>query len=163
VVDDIVTVSKKGKVLRKPRAAADLERYTVLVKEAIGFDEKRGDKVSVINAGFDVPPPAAALPEVPLWKQEWVWDLAKQIGGGIMALLILLMLVRPLLKGISKQAGAAPVYLGAPALAQDSAGGSGAHLPAGGAEQQMTAAKSIAQQDPKRVAQVVKNWVGSDG
>jgi flagellar biosynthesis/type III secretory pathway M-ring protein FliF/YscJ len=35
-------------------------------------------------------------------------------------------------------------------------------MPAG-YEAQMTAARSSAQQDPKRVAQVVKQWVATDG
>jgi flagellar M-ring protein FliF len=162
VVDDVVTVSKKGKVSRKPRSPEALERLTTLVKESIGFDEKRGDKVSVINAAFDTPAAAAPLPEVPLWKQEWVWDLGKQIGGGVMALVILLLVIRPLLKGLSRQA-APPVYAGAPMLRQDQGAGATAQLSGGASESQMTSAKTIAQQDPKRVAQVVKNWVGNDG
>lgn len=164
VVDDIVSVSKTGKVSRKPRSAEDLQRYTVLVKEAIGFDEKRGDTVSVINAAFNTPSAAGPIPEPPLWKQQWVWDLAKQIGGGLAALLILLLVVRPLLKGITRTA-ALPAG-GATMLALDQAGpGAGAPAPltAGSAESHLTTAKSIAQQDPKRVAQVVKNWVGNDG
>ncbi len=165
VVDDVVSVSAKGKVSRKPRKPEDLERYTALVKEAIGFDEKRGDTVSVVNAAFNTPPAEAPLPELPLWKQEWVWDLAKQIGGAIAAFLILLLVVRPLLKGITRQA-AVPAYAGA-ALAPDqvslAGAGAAAQLPANSAESQMTTAKTIAQQDPKRVAQVVKNWVSNDG
>jgi flagellar M-ring protein FliF len=166
VVDDIVNVSKSGKVSRKPRAAEDLQRYTALVKEAIGFDEKRGDTVSVVNAAFNTPPASAPIPEPPLWKQQWVWDLAKQIGGGLAALLILLLVVRPLLKGITRPA-ALPAMGGATmlTLAQSGPGGAGAaaQLAGGSAESHMTTAKSIAQQDPKRVAQVVKNWVGNDG
>jgi flagellar M-ring protein FliF len=35
--------------------------------------------------------------------------------------------------------------------------------PRAGYEQNLDTAKSVVREDPKRVAQVVKNWVGEDG
>jgi flagellar M-ring protein FliF len=165
VVDDIVNVSKTGKVSRKPRSAEELARMTALVKEAVGFDEKRGDTVNVTNASFSTPPAAAPLEAPPIWKQEWVWDLAKQVGGGLMGLVILLLVVRPLLRGLQ----ARPVAVAAAGgMAEDRlslggpAGGAAQLAAPGGYDQQVTAARSAAQQDPKKVAQVVKTWVAND-
>lgn len=161
VVDDVVTVDRRGRTKRTARTPEELARLTAIVKEAIGFDEKRGDAVNVTNAAFSTPPAAAALEEPPLWKQEWLWDLAKQAGGGLLLLVLLLMIVRPLLRGL--QARPVAVYAG---MAEDrlSLGGPRTAQLAGpgGHEDQMAAARTAAQQDPKRVAQVVKNWVASD-
>jgi flagellar M-ring protein FliF len=163
VVDDVVSTDKKGKVLRKARKPEDIERYTSLVKEAVGFDEKRGDRVNVINASFSVPPAAEPLPSVPFWKQDWVWDLAKQVGGGIGALVVLLMVVRPLLRGLTARgAGMGTPLLGGGMETERAMLAPGAQGAASGYEQQLQHAKQVAAQDPKRVAQVVKSWVGSD-
>jgi flagellar M-ring protein FliF len=163
VVDDVVNVSKKGKVTRKPRTEQEIERYTALVKEAIGFDEKRGDRVNVTNATFATPPAAEALPEIPVWKQDWVWDLAKQIGGALLVLIIFLKILKPLLKTVAPR----PPVMMAPAMLPGgmtddrvSLGANGTPI---GYEAQMSNAKTMAAQDPRRVAQVMKNWVSDGG
>lgn len=169
VVDDIVTTSKTGKVSRKPRAPEEITRMTALAKEAVGFDEKRGDTVNVTNASFNTPPAPGPVPEEPIWKQSWVWDLARQIGGGLLALIILIMVVKPLLKGLqSAPGGSVAVFSGGMAedrvMLQGGGGGQGQLAgPQGGYEAQINNARTTAQQDPKRVAQVVKGWVGNDG
>jgi flagellar M-ring protein FliF len=163
VVDDVVTVSKKGKVTRTARTPEELTRMTSLVREAVGFDEKRGDSVNVTNAAFSVPAAAGAVEEPPLWKQEWLWDIARQVGGGLLALLLLLLVVRPLLRGLQARPVTAVATAGGVSedrLSLSAPTQSG--MPAG-YESQMTAARTAAQQDPKRVAQVVKNWVATDG
>lgn len=162
VVDDVVSTDKKGKVTRKARKPEDIERFTTLVKEAVGFDEKRGDRVNVVNAAFSVPPPAQALPEIPFWKQDWFWDLVKQVGGGAVALVVLLMAVRPLMRGLAARPAAGMMSAlegGAGQRVMLAAGEGGAPS---GYEQQLQHAKQVAAQDPKRVAQVVKTWVGDD-
>jgi flagellar M-ring protein FliF len=163
VVDDVVTVSKKGKVTRTARTPEELTRMTSLVREAVGFDEKRGDSVNVTNAAFSMPAAAGAVEEPPLWKQEWLWDIARQVGGGLLALLLLLLVVRPLLRGLQARPVSAVATAGGVSedrLSLSAPTQSG--MPAG-YESQMTAARTAAQQDPKRVAQVVKNWVATDG
>jgi flagellar M-ring protein FliF len=164
VVDDVVTVSKKGKVTRTARTPEELTRMTSLVREAVGFDEKRGDSVNVTNAAFSVPAAAGAVEEPPLWKQEWLWDIARQVGGGLLALLLLLLVVRPLLRGLQARPVTAVATAGG-GVSEDRLSLSAptqSGMPAG-YESQMTAARTAAQQDPKRVAQVVKNWVATDG
>jgi flagellar M-ring protein FliF len=163
VVDDVVTVSKKGKVTRTARTPEELARMTSLVREAVGFDEKRGDSVNVTNAAFNTPAAAAPIEEPPLWKQEWLWDIARQVGGGLLALILLLMVVRPLLRGLqTRPAGGGASALGVSDDRLSLSAPAQTGVPSG-YESQMTAARSTAQQDPKRVAQVVKNWVATDG
>ena len=46
----------------QPRSPEELDRYTALVKDAVGFDAERGDSINVVNAAFapTEPAPAAA-------------------------------------------------------------------------------------------------------
>jgi flagellar M-ring protein FliF len=163
VVDDIINTSKAGKISRKPRTPEELARMTSLAREAVGFDEKRGDSVNVTNAAFNTPAAATPMAETPLWKQEWLWDIARQVGGGLLALILLLMVVRPLLRGLSARPAGGGMQAGGVSddrlsLSAPSQGGAPS-----GYDAQMTAARTSAQQDPKRVAQVVKQWVATDG
>ena len=50
-----VTVGKDGKVMREyvPRSKEELQAYEELIKSAVGFDPKRGDKVTVISIPFE--------------------------------------------------------------------------------------------------------------
>jgi flagellar M-ring protein FliF len=68
-------VDKDGKPL-KPIAynAKEIEQINNLVKDAIGFNEKRGDSVSVANILFK----AEASDEPPLYKQPGVIELFKE-------------------------------------------------------------------------------------
>jgi flagellar M-ring protein FliF len=163
VVDDIVNTSKTGKITRKARAPEELARMTALAREAVGFDEKRGDSVNVTNAAFSTPAAATPAEELPLWKQEWLWDIARQVGGGLLALMVLLMVVRPLLRGLhARPVGGGMSAGGVPDDRLSLSAPTQAGMPSG-YEAQMTAARTSAQQDPKRVAQVVKQWVATDG
>ena len=183
VVDDLVSAGADGSVVRRERTPEDIERITSLVREAVGFDARRGDSVRVINSAFQVPEPLAALPELPIWEQPWVWDLAKQLGGALVVLILIFGVLRPTLKRLTAtpvselpegmvqtigpdgqpmavpagQAGAAgattaigvdgqPVQLSGPAAYEDT----------------MEAARKLVDNDPKRVAQLVKTWVAED-
>ncbi|OQX49176.1 MAG: flagellar M-ring protein FliF, partial [Candidatus Sedimenticola endophacoides] len=95
VVDDKSAVDDTGAVTRSERTPEEINRYTQLVKKAIGFNTQRGDSVQVINASFMAPPALEPLPEVPIWEQAWVWDLAKQVGGIILVLVLILFVLKP--------------------------------------------------------------------
>ncbi len=176
LVDDRSVTGPNGKVVHKPLPPAEIARITALVKDAIGFDPRRGDTVNVMSAPFQVPPAPKPLPAPPLWKQPWLWDLGKQVLGGIAVLLLIFGVLRPLLRSLAEKAAALPVPLGAvPGGAAGPAGIGEDQLTLsgqpgtqrlggpGGYEERLQTAKTMATQDPKRVAQVVKGWVGSDG
>lgn len=181
VVDDQVVQGGDGELIRTPRTPEEISRITQLVKKAIGFDASRGDSVQVINAAFMAPPVAEPLPELPLWEQPWVWDLARQVGGILLVLMLILFVLRPTMKRLT----APPVIerLEGDAGAGAGEGGEGAGgATAGGVpgleqkgsdalglpgpedyEQTLEAARQMVDDDPKRVAQVIKSWVAEDG
>ncbi len=176
VIDNKQEVDDAGEVVSKAWSADELTRFTTLVKEAVGFDATRGDTVNIINSSFVPPPEAEALPEPSLLEQPWVWNLGKQAVGALGVLLLIFGVLRPIMRSLAeKGAAVGPNHL-MPATAgggvgddQVSLSGAGAQqarlqAPAGGGyEQHLDTARNIVREDPKRVAQVVKNWVGEDG
>ena len=163
VVDDLQSVDENGEVTRTPHPPEEIERMTNLVKEAVGFSEERGDTINVINKSFAVPPPAEPLPDVPLLDQPWVSSAVKiALAGGL-----IVMLMFGVLKPVLTELAAKGVEIrGAAQRAAELAlvGPDGRARIGGPAnkENNLTTAKTLASQDPQRVAQVVKNWVEGD-
>ncbi len=176
VVDNKQTLNDDGEAVRAPYAEEELTRLTTLVKDAIGFDEARGDSVSVVNVAFQQPEAVEPLPEPPLWQQPWLWDVAKQVLGGLVALLLVLGVLRPVLRSLAEKGQAPVVFSGAPGEAALPVGEDQLSLSAPGAAQEITAqasanvyqedlsaTKTLVAEDPKRAAQVVKGWLATDG
>jgi len=147
---------------------ADIERYTSLVKEAVGFDDGRGDSVVVLNEAFLEAAPVEEAPPPALWERPALRDVLKQVLGAVLVLAIAFGIVRPMLRGVVSGGAVSGEYLG-PAGDFGGAAGS-AHLAGGTAalagpsyDEKVAAAKNITGNDPARVAQVVKKWVSTDG
>jgi flagellar M-ring protein FliF len=166
VIDDKTTVDDAGAVTRQPLTEDELGRITNLVKEAVGFSQRRGDSVSVINSAFSQPAPAEPLPEPGLLEQPWVWDAGKIALGGIGVIFLIFGLLKPVMRSLAEKGAMLPPMPTHGQLEHDQlslTGGQTAQLPASSYDTHLTTAKSMAQQDPKRVAQVVKQWVSDDG
>lgn len=175
VVDDSVTAAGDGQVIRKPRSPEEISRITQLVEETIGFSATRGDSVRVINASFLEVEKLEPLPEPAIWEQAWVWDLAKQIGGLVLVVMMIFFVLKPTMlrltsmPAMTQQGG--EMNAGNP-YQQSSAAGGGAlgggsdenlQLPGPeGYEDTLKSARDMVQDDSKRVAQVVKRWVSED-
>ncbi len=101
VVDDITTVGEDGTVSVRERTPEEIERLTELVREAIGFDSRRGDSVRVMNSSFLSPEPVADLPEVPIWEQGWFIDIVKQVGGLLLVLILIFFVLKPTMKRLT--------------------------------------------------------------
>jgi flagellar M-ring protein FliF len=164
LLDNMRQVGADGKAVERPLTKAELDDITRLVKDAVGFQEARGDSVNVVNQPF-LPQVAEIIkPEVvPLWQRPWIRDVVRLVLGALVLVALALGVLRPLIKNLSTHALAvAPQLLPAgTSHAQDerpivtaAAGQSLAY------EQQLVQARGLVTQDPKRVAQVVKTWVG---
>jgi len=177
LIGDRTVMGKDGKSTKVPLSAQDLARVTQLVKDAVGFDASRGDSVSVVNESLDTdsaPAAEGSFQAPPLWQTPFVWSLLRIVAGLVVVLVLVLSVLRPLVRTLitpMRLSGAgAPA---AQALANGAPNGSAgvAALPAAqkdaavsalSHEQQLAQARSLVSQDPKRVAQVVRGWVGSD-
>ncbi len=170
LVDERHIIDAEGNATSISLTESEMTRINALVMDAIGFNEARGDSLNIVNAPFIMPVLAEPLPEPAIWQQAWVWDLAKQGLGGLLVLFLVFGVIRPAFKDMNKvpvteagQAGATPEGMAAQqALA---AGGDDITKITTGSEsmeEQMNNVRSLVQQDPALVAQVVKNWTASD-
>ncbi|MEA2078591.1 MAG: flagellar basal-body MS-ring/collar protein FliF [Pseudomonadota bacterium] len=181
VVDNKQEFDENDEPVSKPWTDDELNRFTTLVKEAVGFDAQRGDTVNIVNSSFIPPLEAEAIPEPSLLQQPWIWDVARQAVGALGLLIVVFGVLKPVMRSLADkgaQSMQATAMVPAAAAAGDArvAGGedqlslSGANpqqaqlaAPQVSYEQQLDSAKNVVGEDPKRVAQVVRNWVGEDG
>ena len=173
-VDDKMSPDGKGKSV--PLSTQELQHLTDLTKNAVGFDEKRGDSVSVINQAFSNAPVEDAPVSEPFWQRPGMLDLIKQGAGILIALLIAFGLLKPMLKGLLRGPEPLPALAGPiPTVSvrinddlpnndrEDQVRISSPQIQSMAYEQKIGLARKLVQENPKQVAQVVMNWVGDDG
>ena len=106
LVDGSYTKNEKGEMVYQERSKEQLDRIATLVRSAIGFDQKRGDQVEVVNLKFAEAPAVAPVAEpTGLFGmlQFTKDDVMYVIELGVMMLLglvVLFMVIRPLVKRI---------------------------------------------------------------
>lgn len=163
LVDNLRTTDEEGEVTETALTPEQIENMTRLVKDAVGFDQARGDSVNIVNASFkgELTPEEVTPDEIPLWERPLIRDIAKLVAGLIVLLVLVLMVLRPLIKGLLAAPRIAYVPA-APGGAQGSLPGGQAAGPALDYDGQISQARSMVTQDAARVAQVVKTWVGND-
>ena len=176
VVDDLSSVNPEtGAIESKPWAEEELARLTTLVKNSVGYNAARGDMVTVVNSPF-FSAPVEVAESAPFWTESWFFELLKLVLGGLVLLALALGFLRPLFRNLS-QAGAvveeqqrlARLEARAAAEAGQGAGlpalaGAGTGALAGGIGHagKVETVRGLVEQDPGRVAQVVKHWVSND-
>lgn len=106
LVNHIVLVDGEGKRAYQPRSPEELQQLTALVRNAIGFDQGRGDNVEVVSMRFAEPGdiPEEVDPDLqPIFMGLNKRDLFRigEIAGYLLAaLLALLLVVRPIVRRI---------------------------------------------------------------
>ena len=151
--------SKDGKVSVTPLSQPELAQVNNLVKEAMGFDQKRGDTVNVVNAAFNLPPPERAE-EAPFYDSPWL----RTAGLGLLKFLaiagviwvVVFVVLRPILRELARPHAV-------PAMSEELEMEGGGAAARGGYQQNLTAAREFARQNPSVVANVVREWVGKEG
>src|SRR2546421_5112659 len=125
LVDGSYGKNDKGDVVYQPRSKEELERIAALVRTAIGYDQKRGDQIEIVNLRF-AEAPAAPMQEpsggLLSFLQFTKDDIMRAIELAVMALLglvVVLFVVRPLVRRIltpDEPRALAAAGAGAPAL-----------------------------------------------
>lgn len=159
-----VVLDQKSGAGGKKMSEAEITRLTSLVKEAVGFDSQRGDSVNVISAEFQVVEEAEVSADEALFDSGMLLDIGKQAAGVGLIIFIVIFVIKPILKALAekgKRRGAAGAEEGMGGLlAMDNSALIAAQRKS--YDEQLATAKSLATQDPRRVAQVVKQWVEKD-
>ena len=189
VLDHLEVVDDEGVVQRVPRDQEDLQRIERMVRQAVGFNEARGDTVEVTTASFralermdEIEPPTE-----PIWQQAWLWDAAGKLGALAALLLLFFMVFRPVHRSLTAQGLALrdeerEVREGEREGDQDESGQPRRALPGEkvadspeqvedmalklrdeSQERQLEAARELVREDPKRVARVMKSWIAENG
>lgn len=151
-------------VQRIPYTQQELERITALVRETVGFNAIRGDSVNVINVPF-TKVEFEAVPELPFYQEAWVWDVVKQVLGALAVLFVIFGVLKPAMKNL---ATSPPIVknitedgeeLDEDQLSLSGDGGRKRLAKIASYEENLQLAQTLAAQEPKRVVQVVKNWM----
>lgn len=107
MVDGSEARDDKGALQWKPRSPDDIERISTLVRGAIGFDAKRGDRVDVVTMRFASEEPAepGGAPLIaPLDKAD-ILRLGETGILGLVAVLALLLVLRPMIGRLTSLSG----------------------------------------------------------
>ncbi|NWG86535.1 MAG: flagellar M-ring protein FliF [Hydrogenophilaceae bacterium] len=150
----------------KPLAPEELQQVTNLVREAMGFNQERGDTVNVVNAAFTETKVEPV--ETPLWKDPSNVAFAKEALKNLLVIGLAFYLVfgvlRPLLKDWMKATEKKPVMETAgeemdllaafdAKLAQKELSGYDAHI---------ASVREFAKQNPKAAADIIKEWMAKE-
>ncbi len=156
---------KDGKETNQPIPEEELKRIEDAVRVAMGFNEERGDKLSVINAPFT--PQLQIDNSIPFWKDQNNIEYAKEIFKNLLMLVlgwfIWSKMIKPIVnvmtnKDDKKKDGESKTEVGG-VLADGSEGGVKEEDYATILEK----AKTIAVTDPNSVSHIVKEWMENNG
>ncbi len=167
-------------------ARAELD---AMVRSAVGFQQARGDLLTLSVLPFAVAD--TGTEELPWWENSQVHALAKLAIAGLIALLLLLIVVRPAVRSLTQRNALEPSEAQVPeaamatgaarleaqaraALASPSGGNDGVQVfgelnplseirlpaPGSGLELQIEHLQMLAKNDPERVSEVIKHWIG---
>jgi flagellar M-ring protein FliF len=176
-VDDMKMVNPEtGEVSYEPWPENELQRITLLVRDAVGYSAARGDSVTVMNTAFAAEE-AIEFVDPAFWEQPWFWDLMKQVLAGLVVLVLVVGLLRPTLKNLA--GGARREHdrsleggngyddldsIGNDDIKQAMSGSDELLLPGAtdSYDKHLNALKGLIAEDPARVAQVMRQWVNVD-
>ena len=138
-----------------PLTAEQLAEIQGLIREAVGYDESRGDTLNLINMPFQAAPAPVEAEPPPIWENPLVMDIGKLVLAAVIVLSLVIFVLKPLVQNLLT-----PPPAPAPALPLDQAGYPQMQLMP--REDPLQIAQNMASTDPKRIAQVVKDWVAAD-
>jgi flagellar M-ring protein FliF len=105
LVDGTYGKNDKGDITYQPRSKEEIDQIAALVRTAIGFDQKRGDQVEVVNLRF-AETPATPISEPSGWlaalqfTKDDIMRAIEMVAMGLLGLVVLFMVVRPLVRRV---------------------------------------------------------------
>lgn len=170
VVNYRTLTDEEGNITHEPLTAEEIDKINNLVREAMGFNENRGDTLTVSNSLFNLS--EEEMIDIPLWQDPDIILLAKEIGKQLLiaaiVLFFLLKILRPFLRNLTQLTTPVPALPptegGAAALEVDESGNQiELKRPSSAYQKNLGKAKQLAADEPAIVANVVKDWVSGNG
>lgn len=156
VGDEMVMDPKTHKYISEPISQDKLNKITELVKATIGYDQKRGDNVTVLNSSFNaLQMNNAEGGGIRLWDEPWFWDLVKRLIGISIGIVFLVVIYRRISHHLKITATQKTMY-----ISEDGNESETKKILGATKEEQLDRLKRLANQEPSRVALIIKNWVG---
>ncbi len=156
--------AKDGKAVKakyQPRSPEELQKIEALVKGAVGFNQERGDQISIQNIPFqDAGEGAGAAESAKWWMNPFFLTLIKNLLIALGFIALMLFVVKPMLNTLRAARPPRPDILEAiaPEAQEKMSSSERAQLAMHMAEQQELMEK--AKTNPYQVAQILQNWLG---
>lgn len=175
-------LNDEGEIERVALSDAEVGQISRLVRQAMGFSEVRGDELEVVNSPFTLERDeieARAWWESPE-LQAMVLTLGRYLLIALIALLLYLLLLRPLIRRYTEQplpvAATEPGFRASVGNDDDDMSRGIGELEGDGAydmplrkrrkssayEQNLKDAREMAQEDPRLIAMIVRSWMQKD-
>ncbi|MDD2727882.1 flagellar basal-body MS-ring/collar protein FliF [Malikia sp.] len=191
VVNHKREVGADGKVTTRPLTDQEKTQITDLIKEAMGYNQQRGDSLNVMNSAF-AETLQEAVPEEPFWKPFATLEFAKSAVQYLLSLLVLgylyFKLLRPMVKQLNPEPPKPPEPPPEPIAAApteqptvyeastESANRAEPAIPRKTRQEieaeeeekeqvyrsNLQAAKAMTMKDPKMVADIVRGWMNDE-
>ncbi len=175
VLNHRTTTAANGRSETAPLSDEEVRKITDLIREAVGYTEARGDTLNVANSMFTISP-EEALPELPLWKDPEMIAIAKEALRYLILLGVLAFVAFGVIRPLMRQIMPPPAAEAEEATGEEREEGTegeeegeeGAEVtlsPEAAAaqsyEQKLARARQMAKDNPKMVANLVKEWLGA--
>lgn len=103
-IDGVYAPDANGDTQYAPRSEEELDKIAALVRSAVGFDQGRGDIVEIVNIQFaarQIPDQIEEMEEpfLGFTKADYM-RMGETVAFVLISLLVLLLVVRPLIRGI---------------------------------------------------------------
>jgi len=146
------------------RTDDEMAKITSMVKATVGFNEQRGDTVSVVNIPFqeDISTPDIPVAEPAVPMMERVMPLAVKYGSvGLSVIFLIFFVLRPIIKRLTMERVALEsIQSNLPGVLEQ--GGEERALTSGskeGAKDGVEKLKELVRENPRQAAMVLKGWM----
>lgn len=182
VINNRVEKDNKGNPKTVALTEPEVRKINDLVKEAVGYSERRGDTINVTNTTF-TEIAKEELPSLPFYQDPDMISLGKELARWLAPLLVALIVyfkvIKPLIRTVAPEpvkeeeageaAGAEGAAEGEEGEQREQVEGFDPDIPPEvlelelakmSYEKKLARAREVAAKDPKMVAQLIKEWMG---
>lgn len=165
----------KGKFKTIPLTEAELTKIASLVREAVGYSEKRGDTINVTNTSF-TNPEHEEVAALPVYKDPAMIAMLQEVARWLVLALIILFIIKKVIQPLMRSANPPPQpveevhdHVLTSENLEEMAQQMNVDVPPEvlelelakmSYEKKLSRARELALKDPKAVAQLIKEWMG---